>query len=332
MKGSHGPVGIRAASSFCYRLKSASDAVLPPLSRTECGTEGGTQWTLFKRDPRADKTLWSNEQRREHARREAAASIGLVYASYLTVFPDGRLAQLHLQGLQEHEPKPGVRGKCDGMSDDSRRRLMRLLHQIDRKARQPAFVTLTFPDECIPSPREAKVMLQTLFKRWQRRQPRLCAVWRLEAHPERSERVGRPVPHLHLLVWGDWIERENLSRDWSDIVCGLSPQAVFWKHLAAGTKVESIRSFRGVASYASKYLSKADGYSLGEDAGRVWGVFNKDALPLAEAVTVKLSTAQVVAVVRWVKRLLHSKGVKSEWMPKTIYLERPDDIRRILKL
>lgn len=331
----------KAAGPFAcprpFALKSESDAVLPPLSRVERGTDGGAeQFTLLHRKQRANTAMWSHAERVSHARPEAVSHLerarahGLVYGSYLTVYPDGRLLQLHLPGIQEHKQKSSARGKCDGMSDDSRRRLMRLLHSIDRREKNPAFVTLTFPDECIPSPREAKRMLQTLCKRWQRRQPRLCAIWRMEAHPERSERLGKPVPHLHLLVWGDWIEREALSRDWSDIVCGNSAQAVFWKHLAAGTKVESIRSFRGVASYASKYLSKADGYSLGEDAGRVWGIFNGAVLPLAKGVCVKLSTEEVVRVVRWAKRLLKSKGVVSEWMPKTIYMERPNDVLRLL--
>lgn len=209
---------------------------------------------------------------------------------------------------------------------------MRLIHTVKRKAAQPAFVTLTFPDEVIPSPREAKVFLDTLFKRWKRRSPALSGIWRLEAHPDRSRRLEKPVPHFHLLVWGAWIDRFELSRDWSEIVCSESAQAVFWKHLGAGTKVESIRSWRGVCNYAAEYIGKDEEESLGENAGRIWGVFNRDALPVAKAECIKLSTPQVIRAVRWIKRFLRSRGVKWEYLPTSIYLECPADLLRALQL
>lgn len=135
------------------------------------------------------------------------------------------------------------------------------------------------------------------------------------------------VPHFHLLVWGAWIDRYQLSLDWARVVD--APE--FALHLAAGTKTESIRSFRGVCSYASKYLSKAEGYSLGNDAGRVWGIFNEEGLPVGESFTVKMDSAQCVRVVRHIKRLLFSRKVETEWMPRQIYLENPNDIMRLLQ-
>ena len=264
---------------------------------------------------------------REDADSELASGrLGLVRTAYLTVFPDSRLVCLDLPTFGSEPPEGFKRGKIDGMSDESRRRLMGLLHTIKRSAANPAFVTLTFPDDAIPTPREAKIALQTLFKRWKRRSPSLCAVWRVEAHPERSQRRGAPVPHFHLLVWGAWIDRYRLSEDWAKVVG--APD--YFAHLAAGTKVESIRSFRGVCSYASKYISKAEAYSLGEDAGRVWGIFNKAALPVGESFTVKLTGADTVRLVRYAKRLLFARRVETEWMPRSIYCERPNDFMRIL--
>ncbi len=255
----------------------------------------------------------------------ASGRLGLVRAAYLTVFPESRLIALQLPTLGSDPPTAG-RGKINGMSDESRRRLMALLHTIKRRAANPAFVTLTFPDDAIPSPRGAKIALQTFFKRWKRRNASICAVWRVEAHPERSQARGEPVPHFHLLVWGAWIDRFQLSKDWADVVGAPDYMA----HLAAGTKVESIRSFRGVCSYASKYISKAEVYSLGEDAGRVWGIFNKGALPVGPSLTVKLDSSETIRVVRYVKRLLFSRGVKTEWMPRSIYCEAPEAILRLL--
>jgi hypothetical protein len=134
------------------------------------------------------------------------------------------------------------------------------------------------------------------------------------------------VPHFHLLVWGAWIDRYELSRDWAAVVD--APE--FDAHLAAGTKVEAIRSFRGVCSYAAKYISKASSVSLGDWPGRVWGVFNSAALPVGESFTVKLTGAQTVRIVRHAKRLLFSRGVECEWMPRAIYLENPLEFVRLL--
>jgi hypothetical protein len=134
------------------------------------------------------------------------------------------------------------------------------------------------------------------------------------------------VSHFHLLVWGEWIDRYELSREWAAVVD--APE--FAAHLAAGTKVEAIRSFRGVCSYAAKYISKASAVSLGDHAGRVWGTFNREALPVGESFTVKLTAAQTVRVVRHAKRLLFSRGVECEWMPRAIYLENPMEFVRLL--
>jgi len=249
-----------------------------------------------------------------------AASLGLVRAAYLTAWPDSRLVKLQLPTFGASEPpKCGTRGKVNGLSDESRRRLMMLLHSIERKAAMPAFVTLTLPDDRLMTPIEAKTALQTLFKRWKRRSPRLCAVWRLEAHPERSLRAGVAVPHFHLLVWGAWIDRNELSRDWAEVVGAPN----FLAHLAAGTKVESIRSFRGVCSYAAKYISKISPVDLGSDAGRVWGIFNAEALPVGRAVTIKLDVSQMIAVVRAVKELLAARNVATDWLPRSIFIENP---------
>jgi hypothetical protein len=196
---------------------------------------------------------------------------------------------------------------------------MVLLHTIRRDAKNPAFVTLTLPDDRLLDARGIKVALDALFKRWARRDARLCAVWRVEAHPKRSIAAGRPVPHVHLLVWGAWIDREQLSLDWAEIVD--APD--FERHLASGTKVESIRSFRGVCSYAAKYISKVSDVSLGDDAGRVWGIFNKRALPIGRSVVVKIDAAQCVEVVRRVKQMLADRKVATDWLPRSIYIENP---------
>jgi len=254
---------------------------------------------------------------------------GLVRAAYLTVYDDARLVTLDLPTFGASEPPAvGTRGKVNGLSDESRRRLMILLHTLKRDAANPAFVTLTFPNSRIPTPRQSKPLLAKLFKRWRRRCPQLCAVWRLEAHPARSAALGMAVSHFHLLVWGSWIDREQLSRDWAEVVD--APE--FEKHLAVGTKVETIRSFRGVCFYAGKYISKVSPVDLGSDAGRVWGIFNREAMDIAACRTFKLTTEQTIAAVREVRRILAERKIETEWMPRAIFVDSPADFLARLQL
>lgn len=289
--------------------------------------EGTKQRKLAVFDDAAKRT--APERRAELAEGQH----GLVGAAYLTVYPDSRLVELHIPQFGGSEPPTSKRGDVDGLSDESRRRLMRLLHSFKRSASNPAFVTLTFPDEAIPTAREAKECMQTLFKRWARMSPKLCGVWRIESHPQRSRSLGKPVPHFHLLVWGAWIDRGELSADWAQIVHERwnTSERAHVKHLLAGTKIEAIRSFRGVCSYASKYISKRSDESLGEKAGRVWGIFNRDCLPIGRAETHKLDARGVVRVARFVRQFLFKRGIETEWMPRAIYLEHPGRLLELLR-
>lgn len=139
---------------------------------------------------------------------------------------------------------------------------------------RPLMVTLTYPAQWPESPARWKRDLQTFDKRLRRRYPKAATIWRLESQ-------ARGAPHYHLLVFGvrflpsDWV-----GQVWAEITAG---------NPAACAQVERVRSWRGVMSYASKYLAKLGdqarpfragaGGDVLEEVGRLWGVLNAACLP-----------------------------------------------------
>lgn len=90
--------------------------------------------------------------------------------------------------------------------------------------------------------------------------------------------------------------------NWYEVVGSGEP-----RHLAAGTRVEAVRSVRGVMAYASKYLAKVedDPAPEYESIGRCWGIMGREHLPWAEIVKMDLSPEQGIrlrrAAVRYLK-------------------------------
>ena len=65
-------------------------------------------------------------------------------------------------------------------------------------------------------------------------------------------------------------------------------------------RVERIRTWRGVRSYAGKYMGKvADDWG---DLGRVWGVRYADNIPWAAAVQLHCSDRQASRLMRYLRR------------------------------
>lgn len=165
----------------------------------------------------------------------------------------------------------GPRGAITEFSAAARRRLIDFLAEINQKlaGRLPLFLTLTYPAAWPDDPAEWKRHLDNWLKRLARRHPGASAVWRLEFQV-------RGAPHFHLLLWGcKWMDRGWLSGSWFQVV-GSGDQ----RHHKAGTRVEFIRSWRGVMWYAAKYVAKKSLAPCPGRVGRFWGVFNRAALPV----------------------------------------------------
>lgn len=167
----------------------------------------------------------------------------------------------------------GLRGDVKGFSKNARRRLLRKVGSIDREALEcmPIFITLTYPGQWPRDPAIWKRHLDTWAKRFKRKYPKACAIWKLE--PQK-----RGAPHYHLICLNvPHVSKGWLAESWYEVV-GSGDD----KHLRAGTRVETIRTWRGCMSYAAKYAAKViDELPEGwEKVGRMWGIIGRENLPI----------------------------------------------------
>lgn len=159
------------------------------------------------------------------------------------------------------------RGYVQAFSFRSRSRLMKKISQIS-KHHLPLFVTLTYHENYPVEFKEYKYHLHKFFIYLRRECPNMGAIWKLEFQ-------ARGAAHFHLLLFGCDYEyvRLRIPVIWNDIVAQGDDVHLLW-HLGELDStvpcVQEIRSWRGVRSYASKYLSKLD--ETTERSGRYWGV------------------------------------------------------------
>lgn len=221
----------------------------------------------------------------------------------------------------------GKRKAITGFSAASRRRLMQTIATVERDAVLPNFVTLTYPAE-YPNPKQSKRHLDTFFKRFTRAFSEHGSIWKLE--PQQ-----RGAPHYHLLTWGCDLSSlaEFVPGAWYDIAGGGDPNHLKWHLglLGRGNRhcVQEVRSFRGVWSYASKYLGKTFEVSGWSDkwTGRYWGVVNRQNIPFGEAVTLPVDYRDAVQVMRYQRRFsgLRSRSSRS----LTVYCDADQWIQKL---
>lgn len=202
-------------------------------------------------------------------------------------------AQGHLLKVTVYRDGPahfrvGRRGDITKFSHNSRMRLLRKLARMEIDPlkgyrSQASFLTLT--TKAVLHPRLAKAALFNFLKSIRGRFPSVSAVWRME-YQERG------APHFHLIMFNTpWLDKEWIGEEWG--------RAVFEER--PFTRIRRVYSHRGMMAYVSKYVGKVapgvTGFNNGsylttlgnlscdiEDSpGRVWGVFNRDGLPLARA-------------------------------------------------
>jgi hypothetical protein len=263
---------------------------------------------------------------------------GLVKPAYLAVYDNGRVVELSLPGMPPLKCAP--RGECEGMSEDSRRRLLGELQRIDRRAQLPVMVSLTFPEELVVTASEAKAVKRAFVKRLKRKHKRLGLVWRLEAHPEMSARLGRVCPHFHMLTWGAWFDLGWVRRAWTSCIWSVlrvdecladsAGRLIREKSVTAGTNCERIRTWAGVPYCVKMYLGKEEEYPLGK-AGRVWGWDFKNRIPFARERRIELTHLQVVAIKRRVMEWMSARGISTEYGPmRIIHCDAPTEFAAAL--
>jgi hypothetical protein len=200
----------------------------------------------------------------------------------------------------------GTRDKVRGFSRASRTYLLRRLASINRSAFKDfrgriIFVTLTSPHEWPEEPELCKRHLKALRKRLQREFEPFAAFWRLGIQQ-------RGAWHFHLLLFvgpsfGPVDElRRFISSSWYEITGKVSEG-----HLRAGTRVETIRKWKQATSYLERYLAKPEEFPEGLQTGRIWGIWNKEFLPVRWE-TVQVSFKDAFRLRRIYRRLAKRKG------------------------
>lgn len=192
------------------------------------------------------------------------------------------------------------RGEIKVFSKASRRRVLQLVGTLKR-TEISIFVTTTYPDNFERNPKKVKKHLDNFFKRLLRKFPDAIILWRLEPKKRKSgNNIGEIAPHFHLLVWNvDYKKlREWIPQNWYEVV-GSGDE----KHLAAGTRVERVRSSRGVLFYTSKYICKSDSYVMA-GWGRYWGVVNRDMLKTIQGkqTVTEIDDATAKTILRYMRR------------------------------
>lgn len=198
----------------------------------------------------------------------------------------------------------GLRGRVVGFSSGSRRRLMRIIASVERQQR-PVFVTMTYPDSFPEDAKKWKRDIDVFGKRLRRKFPVAGFVWRVEFKERKTgEKTGEIAPHFHLLVYGAnyHLLRAFVPGAWYKVV-GSGEES----HLKASTRVEHIYSFGGIMRYVGKYISKEDEFPP-EWCGRVWGVVGREQMPWAVRVTISLSEAEGISLVRLGRKMLRLNG------------------------
>jgi hypothetical protein len=200
----------------------------------------------------------------------------------------------------------GNRDRVRGFSRTSRTNLLRRLASINRTAfkgfrGRMIFVTLTYPHEYLEDPELCNRHLKAFRKRLQRQYKSFAAFWRLGVQ-------RRGAWHFHLLLFvgpsfGTVGElRRFISSSWYEVTGKVSEG-----HLRAGTRVEAVKKWRQVTSYAERYMAKPEEFPEGLQTGRIWGVWNKELLPIRWETT-KVSLKDAFRIRRIYRKLARRKG------------------------
>src|ERR671916_396098 len=221
----------------------------------------------------------------------------------------------------------GTRDRVRGFSRASRWNLLRRLASINRdtfrafKGRM-IFVTLTYPREYPEEPELCKRHLKALRKRLQREYKSFAGFWSMGIQ-------RRGAFHFHLLLFigpsvGSVNElRRFISSSWYEIAGKVSEG-----HLHAGTRVVAVQRWREATSYVERYMAKPEEFPEELEIGRIWGIWNKELLPIRWETT-KVSLKDAFKIRRIYSKLAKRKGVSS--LRRITVFVRHENVLRLLK-
>lgn len=263
--------------------------------------------------------------RSEDARRDSTLSTAHIRPQI--IYYAGASLLKTTKGRKCEQSGGGKRGRIQGFSRQSRRRMMCTIGAIRRDAQLPNFMTLTYPER-FPNVEEAKRDIKVFLQRLERKYPGAGYIWKLE--PQK-----RGAPHYHLLVWG--CKTDNLLvwtvNTWFEIAGqGDIRHKLFHFGALMGSKpcVQKVNSFKGVWSYASKYIGKT--FEVAEWGnqwtGRFWGIGSRNNIPFGDPCEIDLSAKQVIVLMRYQRRYAGMKG--KDYNSLTIFCSADQWINRLV--
>jgi len=221
----------------------------------------------------------------------------------------------------------GTRSKVRGFSRASRRNLLLRLASINRSAFR-AFkgrlisITLTYPHEYPEDPEVCKNHLKALRRRLQRKVGEFAGFWRMGMQ-------NRGAWHFHVLLFvGQSIRpvrelRRFISSSWYEVTGKVSEG-----HLRAGTRVVAVKRWKQVTSYVERYMAKSEEFPEGLETGRIWGIWNKELLPIRWE-TIKVSLKDAFRIRRVYRKLARRKGSGS--LRRITVFVRHENVDRLLE-
>jgi len=101
----------------------------------------------------------------------------------------------------------------------------------------------------------------------------------------------------------------NMSfQDWASLAWYHVVDSHNTDHLTAGVRVEVVRSWGGVMSYAAKYLGKAgDDFLTDLQFGRSWGIFNRSGVPWGRMIELDLDSETGIRLRRIARHYLERR-------------------------
>lgn len=193
----------------------------------------------------------------------------------------GQVVRIVNLSLKPAPPKPSKRGSVTEFSRKSRRRMIDLQSRLDLTDRRIVFMTLTF--HYTHSVGYTKACFKRFLSYVRYHYPQASAMWRLEFQK-------RGAPHYHLIFFDlPFWEFKALRKTWMD--CTHEDNS--------GVRVNLLTSARQAMFYVSKYVAKIPELNCStlfinapyqqnveeKWRGRMWGILNKECLPMAERIT-----------------------------------------------
>jgi len=206
--------------------------------------------------------------------------------------------------------------------------MQRKMARVDReKMGLPLFVTLTYPEKFPSELKTSKKHLHRFVERLVYRWPDAVIVWRLE--PQK-----RGAPHYHMMVYGVsyYDLRSFVPQAWFSLAGGGDENHLLWHEGKFGNDhcVQKVRSWRGVRSYVSKYMTKPCECEAWDNPGRFWGIYNREAMQWSPvALYDGLTRHQVVEMMRYMRRFAHLRG--RDYSGLTILINNPEQWKKLLE-